>query len=82
MVSPSIIPLDKYKVSAFSLLEESFLTVTSGIRTSSIYDNQARVTTHEVVLKKWSNFLVIGRPITTSTNPLKSLERIIEDINL
>jgi orotidine-5'-phosphate decarboxylase len=65
-----------------TLLEESFLTVTPGIKTKPMDGNQTRFTTPKEALNNGSKFLVIGRPITASENPLKSLEKIIEDINL
>jgi orotidine-5'-phosphate decarboxylase len=36
-------------------------------------DNQTRTLTPKEALDKGSDFLVIGRPITTSDNPLQSL---------
>ena len=40
-----------------------------------------RVSTPIVGLKSGANFLIIGKSITKSINPLESLEKIIIDLN-
>jgi len=57
------------------------MTVTPGIRLSNSEDDQSRVSTPKEAILKGSDFLVIGRPITGSSNPLESLEAINSDIN-
>ena len=61
---------------------QDFIAVTPGIRLVASNDDQVRVSTPIEALKNGSDFLVIGRPITQSRNPLKSLEKIITDLNL
>lgn len=56
---------------------EDFLLVTPGIRLKSDKKNdQKRTMTPEIALKAGSNYLVIGRPVTQSKNPLKTLQTI------
>ena len=56
---------------------KDFLLVTPGIRLKSDKKNdQKRTMTPEVALKAGSDYLVIGRPITQSANPLKTLQTI------
>lgn len=61
----------------------SFLTVTPGVRpaTSSVSgDDQRRTMTPQEAIQAGSNYLVIGRPITQSDNPLESLQTIHSQI--
>ena len=60
---------------------KDFIAVTPGVRLATSSDDQVRVSTPIEALKNGSDFLVIGRPITKSRNPLKSLEKIITDLN-
>jgi len=61
-----------------------FLTVTPGVRPSgsavtsagSQVDDQRRVMTPADAIQAGSDYLVIGRPITQSDNPIKALEAI------
>lgn len=56
---------------------KDFLLVTPGIRLKSDKKNdQKRTMTPEVALKAGSDYLVIGRTITQSKNPLKILQTI------
>ena len=57
---------------------KNFIIVTPGIRLKSKIksDDQKRVSTPEEAIKMGANYLVIGRPITKSNNPLKTLEQI------
>lgn len=56
---------------------EDFLLVTPGIRLKSDEKNdQKRTMAPEVALKAGSDYLVIGRSITQSQNPLKTLQTI------
>ena len=53
------------------------LTVTPGIRPSgAAADDQSRIVTPEQAIVSGSDYLVIGRPITTAADPLQVLERI------
>ena len=57
---------------------KNFIIVTPGIRikTKTKNDDQKRVETPEQAIKMGANYLVIGRPITSSSNPLKVLQKI------
>ena len=62
-------------------LGEKFQLITPGIRpknTSS--DDQTRIVTPQNAIKNGSDYLVIGRPITQSSNPLQSLCEISDSI--
>ena len=64
------------------LLGKDFITVTPGIRSSdSLKDDQSRVSTARNAIENGSDYLVIGRPITQSDNPMKSLDSIIKEIS-
>jgi len=61
---------------------KNFLTVTPGIRPAwSSLDDQSRVSTPAEALRNGSDFLVIGRPITGSKDPIKALERIYKEMD-
>ena len=69
-------------ISAKELLGKNFITVTPGIRSSdSSKDDQSRVSSARNAIEKGADYLVIGRPITKSTNPLESLDSIIKEIS-
>ena len=57
---------------------KDFIIVTPGIRLKYKVksDDQKRVSTPEEAIKMGANYLVIGRPITKSNNPLKTLKQI------
>ena len=57
---------------------KSFIIVTPGIRLKSKIksDDQKRIETPEKAIEMGANYLVIGRPITKSKNPLKTLKQI------
>ena len=60
----------------------SFLFVTPGIRmTDDIANDQVRTMTPIEAIKLGSSHLVIGRPITQSKDPSKTLENIYLEIN-
>lgn len=64
-----------------SMLGDEFLLVTPGIRPASAQaGDQKRVMTPKMALDQGSHYLVIGRPITQSPEPLKALERIQQEI--
>ncbi|MDR3178846.1 MAG: orotidine-5'-phosphate decarboxylase [Oscillospiraceae bacterium] len=59
---------------------ENFLTVTPGIRQKNCnFNDQLRVVTAEQAKKLGSNFIVVGRPITLSADPIKIYEEISND---
>lgn len=63
-------------------LGKKFLTVTPGIRYAS--DNnqdQKRVATPSMAREFGSDYIVVGRPITQSSNPLKMYQKICQDFN-
>jgi len=57
---------------------KNFIIVTPGIRLKSKIksDDQKRIETPEKAIEMGANYLVIGRPITKSKNPLKTLKEI------
>lgn len=58
-----------------------FVIVTPGIRpTDSETGDQKRVTTPAGAIKAGSTYLVVGRPITESTDPLASTRKILDEI--
>lgn len=64
------------------LIGEDFLLVTPGIRPASAESgDQKRIMTPAQALAEGSDYLVIGRPITRSPDPLRALEAIIEEIS-
>ncbi|MFN2267107.1 MAG: orotidine-5'-phosphate decarboxylase [Desulfonatronovibrio sp.] len=58
-----------------------FCLVTPGIRMQSLGDDQKRVVTPESAEKSGSDFLVIGRPVTQSPDPVHTLRDIKERLN-
>ena len=61
---------------------KDFIAVTPGIRPNdSNVNDQTRISTPLEAIKKGSDYLVIGRPITQSEDPIGALERIIQDIS-
>jgi len=72
-------------------MAEDFILVTPGIRlasnesttnklTGSNKDDQCRVVTPEKAMQDGASYLVIGRPITQSENPYKTLKSISEQL--
>ena len=61
---------------------KDFLIVTPGIRPSwSAMDDQKRTSTPQAALKNGASHLVIGRAITSHTDPLGALKKIEDEIN-
>jgi len=61
---------------------EDFLIVTPGIRPSwSAMDDQKRASTPQAALKNGASYIVIGRAITSQTDPLGALKKIEAEIN-
>ena len=59
---------------------ESLLSITPGIRLQDSNDDQKRVMTPKRAIELGADYLVIGRPITTSENIKKTLNEIYENI--
>ncbi len=71
-------PLEAGKV--HGLCGEDFLTVTPGVRfKDDDKGDQRRVTTPAEAKVEGSDYIVVGRSITTSEDPLKAYERCIEE---
>ena len=45
-------------------------------------DDQSRVSSPKEAINNGSDFLVIGRPVIENSNPLKSLNQALDDIEL
>jgi orotidine-5'-phosphate decarboxylase len=59
-----------------------FITVTPGIRLpDNAGDDQSRIMTPKQAITEGSDYLVVGRPITRASNPLKSINDILSDLN-
>jgi orotidine-5'-phosphate decarboxylase len=55
--------------------------VTPGIRpTGSETNDQSRIATPAAALQAGADYLVIGRPITASSDPAASLEKILSEL--
>ncbi len=62
-------------------LGTSFSLVTPGIRPAEAsLDDQSRVQTPAAAIRNGSSYLVIGRPITQSSDPLQALQKIHAEI--
>ena len=59
---------------------ESLLSITPGIRLEESNDDQKRVMTPKEAINLGADYLVIGRPITSSNNIKESLSKIIESL--
>ena len=62
---------------------KNFIIVTPGIRLKNkiTSDDQKRIETPEKAIEMGANYLVIGRPITKSKNPLKTLKKINDTLS-
>ena len=70
-------PLESAKVK--SVCGEGFLTVTPGIRfADSAQDDQKRITTPERARELKCDYIVVGRPITQSPDPVSAYKRCLE----
>lgn len=58
---------------------KDFLTITPGIRLAQTSDDQVRITTPLKAREIGSDFIVVGRPITKSENPVLSYTEIRKD---
>jgi orotidine-5'-phosphate decarboxylase len=59
---------------------DDFLTITPGIRfADSAADDQVRITTPARAREIGSDFIVVGRPITTAEDPVRAYRRCVEE---
>ena len=63
-------------------LPDNFIFITPGIRLNGEKDDQKRIMTPNDAIKNGASFLVIGRPVTLSDDPVKTLIKINDEINL
>jgi orotidine-5'-phosphate decarboxylase len=64
------------------LVSDDFRLVTPGVRpVSAQHDDQKRVMTPADALRNGADFLVIGRPITASSDPMQALRNILSSIS-
>ena len=63
-----------------NLLGEGFITVTPGIRSSDLIEDQKRFSSAKEALSRGSDFIVVGRPITSSPNPVESVKSLLQEI--
>ncbi|MBE19860.1 MAG: orotidine-5'-phosphate decarboxylase [Gammaproteobacteria bacterium] len=59
---------------------KDFIAVTPGIRYKGDSQDQRRVNTAKSAIEQGSDYLVIGRPVTKSPDPVKSIFKILEEI--
>ncbi|MDR1511216.1 MAG: orotidine-5'-phosphate decarboxylase [Endomicrobium sp.] len=59
---------------------EEFNVVTPGIRLKKVDDDQKRVATPEIAIKEGADFIIIGRPILNTVNPVETLKNIYDKI--
>ena len=60
----------------------SLILVTPGIRPSGKdSDDQSRISTPSAAVQAGADYLVIGRPVTASRDPVQSLETILEEMS-
>ena len=63
-----------------TLKADNKIFVTPGIRTNNNTNDHHKVITPQEALKLGSNYLVIGRSITESSNPNKEIEKIVNSL--
>lgn len=64
-----------------SSTDENFITLTPGIRPfGESSDDQKRVATLEVAKAQRSDFIVVGRPVYHSSDPLGVVKKIVENL--
>ena len=61
-------------------LDAAFIRVTPGIRIAETADDQRRVTTPADAIRSGADYLVVGRPVTRSRDPIAALDAIARDI--
>lgn len=71
-------PLEAAKV--HSVCGDGFITVTPGVRfADGDKGDQVRVTTPEGAKKLGSDYIVVGRPVTQSDDPVKAYKRCVKE---
>jgi orotidine-5'-phosphate decarboxylase len=66
-----------------NLMGDDFLLVTPGIRPANTeVGDQKRVMTPSEAIREGSDYLVVGRPITQSPEPLQALEAIMQEVSV
>lgn len=64
------------------ILPEEFIMVVPGIRIEKMEDDQKRVITPEMAAKNGADFIVVGRPIYESENPVEAAKKIIREVEI
>ncbi len=57
-------------------ISRDFCLITPGIRTDNVTDDQKRVVTPEQAQRAGADYLVVGRPVTESADPVQALRDI------
>ncbi len=64
-------------------VSEPFLTVTPGVRPAGFsHDDQARLAEPSEVIEAGGDYLVVGRPITRSMDPVHSAKQILKEMGV
>ena len=64
-------------------LGEDFLIVTPGVRPGwAAADDQKRIATPNAAIKDGADYIVVGRPITESTDPAEAAREILKEMNI
>jgi len=72
-------PLEAKKIK--ELCGENFYTICPGVRpTWAATNDQKRIMTPKMAIENGADFLVVGRPITKSENPVHAAKLILEEI--
>jgi len=58
-----------------------FLTVVPGIRPQTVEDDQRRTMTPREAVEAGADYIVVGRPITKATDPVKAAEDIVASMD-
>ncbi len=61
-------------------LGKEFIVVTPGIRATPMFDDQKRTMSPREAISAGSSFLVIGRPVTRSGDPVAAIEAIAAEL--
>lgn len=64
-------------------VSETFITVTPGVRQfGALKNDQQRVATPSAVIGAGGNYLVVGRPITTASDPVLAARKILAEMGV
>jgi len=63
------------------IVGNDLLLITPGIRLDDSCDDQKRHSTPSQAAKKGSDYIVVGRPILESNNPIETVEQILDELN-